>query len=286
MTATLEAPPAAAAVPNPRPRRVWTGLLAGPAVAVVLLFVLVPIVTMIVISLTQSASGDPLPSVLTNYKRFLTSTYYLNVLWRTVRIALESSVASLVLGYPIAIFLSRHRGVLARVVVVLLLCPLFVSVAVRAYSWNVLLAPSGPLGFLHLTFTEAAVVIGLVQYVLPFSVLSLTSSLALIDPSFATAAKTLGSSAWRVFRTVTLPLSIPGIVAAVTISFSLGVAAFAIPLLLGGGRTQVMVSLVYEQQNSVFDQGFAAAISVIMLVITLIAIVATNVVSRRMQAVR
>lgn len=265
--------------------RVWAGALAVPALVVVLLFVIVPIATLLVISMTQSVPGEVLPDALANYTRFLSSSYYRQVLWRTVRIAIEASAVSLALGYTIAIFLARHKGPIARIIIVLLLCPLFVSVAVRAYAWNVLLAPSGPLGFLHITFQEPAVVIGLVQYLLPFSVLSLTSSLSLIDPALATAARTLGSGQLRVFRTVILPLSVPGIVAAVIISFSLAMTAFAIPLLVGGGRTQVMVSLVYQQQMSVFNQGFAAAISVLMLLVTLVAISLTTRMSRRAQRV-
>lgn len=269
--------------PASRRRVVWTTVCAVPALTVVAIFVFIPLVALAIISGTEGAAGTELDGFFANYAHFLSSGYYLKVLWSTVRIAVEASVVSLILGYPIAIFLATHRGRAARVLVVLLLCPLFVSVAVRAYAWNVLLAPSGPLGWLDITFEEPAVVVGLVQYLLPFTVLSLTASLSAIEPSLARAARTLGSGAVAVFRTVTLPLSVPGVVSALVISFSMGMTAFAIPLLLGGGRTQVLVSLVYEQQMSVFNQGFAAAVSIIMLVITLVAIVATSWLSRRLQ---
>ncbi len=192
-------------------------------------------------------------------------------------------MVALVLGYPIAVFLVTYHNLVARFTVVVLLSPLFVSVAVRAYSWNVTFAPSGPLGGLGLNFTESAVVIGLVQYLLPFAVLSLIVSLSSIEPALARAALTLGAGPVEVFRTITLPLSTPGIVSAVLISFTTGMTAFAIPLLLGGGKMHVLVSLIYEQQMGVFNQGFAATASVILLAISLAVVVIMNWLSWRLQ---
>lgn len=270
-----------AITPRSASGRRYALVLLVPPLLFLTIFLVFPLIALLLTSL-QAASGRPGDTAIVgNYLRFLTDSYYLGVLLQTFRIAIESSLVAVLVGYPMAVFLSLHRGWLPRAVVIVILSPLFVSVAVRAYAWTVVFAPTGPLGRLELLFKEPAVVVGLVHFLLPFIVLSLTASLSGIDPTLVPAARSLGSGPVHTFRTVLLPLSVPGLIAGVVIAFSMAMTSFAIPLLLGGSATKVVVRLIYEQELTVFNRPFAAAMSVTLLVVTLLSVLLANRVGRR-----
>ena len=167
---------------------------------------------------------------------------------------------------------------------ILVVAPLVVSVIVRTYGWQLLLGNSntgvlnwilGALGAgpapVKVLYTEWAIVIASVHVFLPLMVLPLSASLGRINPSLNEAARVLGAPAWRAFLRITLPLSLPGLIAGLTIVFSLTAASYVTPQMVGGSRGLMLGVLLEQQINTAFDWPMAAAIAVVMVAIALIA---------------
>lgn len=270
-------------------------LLLLPAVVFFLVVFVVPVGLMISYSFRGQAPDGTLASgfTLTNYARLATVDLYLKVLFATLRVSLFTTIAAALLAYPLALIIARGPALAGRLLTVLVIAPLLVNVVVRAYGWRVILANSNTgvlnwmtawLGFepLRLLYTEWAIVIGSTQVFLPMMVLPLAAAIGRIDPAVEDAARTLGGSGIAVFRSVTLPLSVPGLGVGCTLVFSLTASSFILPALLGGNFTKMLGTLVQEQILSVFDWPFGAAISTVMVVIVVtINLVYMTVIERR-----
>ncbi len=214
-----------------------------------------------------------------NYLKFLLDGFYLGILWRTIHISLAVTLVCVVLGYPVALYLTRCGARERAILMLLIISPLVVSIVIRNLGWLIILgrrglldALAGLLGFgsADLLRTETAVVIGLAHIFYPFMVLSIYGSLQNIDPAVMRAAANLGAGPWRAFSAVTLPLSMPGLIAGSLIVFALSVSSFVTPALLGGARVKVAAYLVWEQTLQLLDWGFASAIATILLIVTAI----------------
>jgi putative spermidine/putrescine transport system permease protein len=241
-------------------------------------FFLAPLVLVLMASLTGS-NGDV---SFASYARVLFDSYHWDILWLTLRIAVVTTVVTVLLGYPLAYYLVRMVGVswLRRCCVVLLIIPLFTSNIVRSFGWIVLLGRSGlvnetlvgaglierPIRFLG---TELGIIIGLVYILLPFIVLMVGNALATIDSRLEDAAADLGATPAETFRTITWPLSIPGLTSGAVIVFTLAVSAYVTPALLSSGRVTVFSTLIYQQYSSVFDFHYGGALSMTLLIATL-----------------
>jgi putative spermidine/putrescine transport system permease protein len=231
------------------------------------------------------------PLTLHNYGKFLLDRYYLGVLLGTLKISVLVTLAALVTGYPVAAYLAKARPRERAVLMLLIVSPLLVSLVIRSFGWVIVLGPRGlvnavllglGLAPVKLIYTETAVVIGLTHVFYPFMVLAIYSALQNIDPAVVRAARNLGAGPLQTFWRVTLPLSVPGIVAGSLIVFALAVSSFVTPTLLGGPWVKVVAYLVWEQNLVVLDWGFAAAIAVILLVVTgLVMLVYNQLVERR-----
>jgi putative spermidine/putrescine transport system permease protein len=255
--------------------------LLAPAVLVVGLFLVPPLLGILAGSVFQQklATGPP---TLDNYGRFLGDGYYLRTLLLTVKLSLITTICALVLGYVVAYQLARtiRSRMLRRLTYLVVIAPLFTSSIVRSFGWMVSLGNAGfvnrllrDLGLVdapvRLIFNETGVLIGLTHILLPFMVLSIAAVLQNIDATLEEAAMDLGASRLVTFLTVTLPLSLPGVVAGSLIVFSLAMSAYVTPAVLSGGRLKVVPMLIYEQYVTVFDWGFGAAMAVILLALTL-----------------
>jgi putative spermidine/putrescine transport system permease protein len=264
-------------------RHVPAWLMVLPALAFLLAFFVVPACVLFSYSvLTQPASGSiGLPLTVGHYLHLFDGPLYRRVLGVTLRISLWTAGLSVLLGYPVALVIVRGRPWVGRAVTIILVTPLVVSIVVRTYGWQLVLANSkagvvnvllGAMGFgaapVQVMYSETAVVIGSLHVFLPMMVLPLASSLARIRPSLEEAARTLGASEWRVFRRITVPLSIPGLAAGLTIVFSLTAASYVTPAILGGNHAQMLGNLLEEQVVTVYDWPFSAAIAVVMVVLT------------------
>lgn len=205
---------------------------------------------------------------------------YARVFLDTVWICFLTALFTLIIGYPLAYALVHARNVaLKSVILVIAVTPLFLGEVVRTYSWIVVLGNNGFLNSMLLKagligapvqfmFTEFGVVTALVHVTLPVMVIMLAAALSHIDRDYERAAASLGAGPIRVFLTVTLPLSTPGIIAGVTTAFAWTFSAFATPQLIGGGRVNMVSNLVYQLGFASFNFPFAASLSVAGLVLT------------------
>jgi putative spermidine/putrescine transport system permease protein len=216
---------------------------------------------------------------LDNYGKFLGDPFYLGILWRTFKLAVLVTLFALVIGYPVAVYLSRATGRRRAYLTLVILAPLLISVVVRSFGWLVILGPNGlvnsalrGLGLidapLRLLYTETAIALGLVHVFLSFMVLSVATALGRIDPAVLRAAASLGAGPVRTFLRVVLPLSLPGVAAGSVIVFTLSASAFITPALLGGPRVKVMSYLAYQQTMLLSDWPYGAAIALVLLAMT------------------
>jgi putative spermidine/putrescine transport system permease protein len=206
-----------------------------------------------------------------------------------------TAVATLAVGYPLAYALVRvGHPVLRSALLVVIVTPLFLGEVVRTYSWIIVLGGNGfinavllglgvttrPVQFM---FTGFGVVVALVHVTLPVMVIMLAAGLSHIDRDYARAAASLGAGPVRVFLTVTLPLSMPGVVAGTTTAFAWTFSAFATPQLIGGGRVNMVSNLVYQLGFASFNFPFAATLCVAGLALTALLFTLLRIVSRPLQ---
>jgi len=241
-------------------------------------FLLYPLVLMFLVSIRNYAParivGDRF--TLENYLRFLLDPFYRGILLSTLRLAAIVSAAALLIAYPLAYYLSRTTSRVKGWLVFLLLTPLMVGIVVRTYGWIVLLGRNGTINQLLLAagivrepvrilFTETAVVLGLIEVLLPYMIFPLISALQKVDTSLEAAASTLGAGPLEVLRRVVLPLSLPGIVSGTVIVFTLSAGAIVTPAILGGPRTQTMGTLIYQLMTATLNWPFGSAVAFILL---------------------
>ena len=216
------------------------------------------------------------------WRSFFSDPYYWSVTGETLRLAVIITAICLVVAYPTALALSRVRSpAFAALCYLVLFAPLLMSTIVRAYGW--ILLPSGGglinqmlqalgVGPVRMMQNEIGVIVAMVHVLIPFAVLPLLSIFRLIPPDYADAARDMGASPLQAFVKVTLPMSLPGILVACQIVFALSVSAFVTPNLLGGGRVVTLAGLVYESVGTL-AWSMAAAMSIVLLVIAIIALV-------------
>jgi len=204
--------------------------------------------------------------------------------WSTILLCLMTAVFTLLVGYPVAYALVRTRSpALKSFILIVSVTPLFLGEVVRTYSWMIVLGNNGFLNTLmlklglierpiQLMFTTTGVILALVHVTLPVMVIMLAAGLSHIDRNYEKAAESLGAGPVRTFLTVTLPLSMPGIVAGFSTAFAWTFSAFATPQLIGGGRVNTVSTLVYQLGFSSFNFPFAASLSLVGLALTIAAI--------------
>jgi ABC-type spermidine/putrescine transport system permease subunit I len=248
-------------------------------------FYVVPILRLLLLSFMGDGRGGLSWTVNGQaFQTILSSPLLLPVILNTLKLSAIITVASLLLGYPVAYMLATARARLATLLLIMVLLPLWTSILVRTYAWIVILQRKGllnqfllDLGLINepinLIFNQFAVIVGSTHILLPFMILPIFGVLKRMDPRLIRAATGLGASPRRAFWTVTLPLSAPGIAAGVLIVFIMALGFFVTPAVLGGGKV-IMLAMAIEQQISQFIKWeVAAALAAILLVITLIFVV-------------
>lgn len=265
-----------------RPRTVAVLLLLPAGLALVALLV-APLLYLLSYSLHQAVPGRMAVEpglTLSTYARVLSDPFYLGVVVRTLALSLGATAICALLGFPLAYFLWRAPARWKGTLTLLVVAPLLISIVVRSYGWMVILGDSGvlndalsALGLIDqpvaIMFTSLAVLIGLVHVQFPFMVLSILAGLERIDPDLLDAAATLGAPRPRAVLEIVLPLSVPGLVAGVTLVFSLCMTAFVTPTLMGGSGARVLTTLIYNQFVTVFNWPTGAAIAALLLVLCL-----------------
>lgn len=198
------------------------------------------------------------------------SRQYLGAVWDTLVLSAATTVLTLVASYPVAYALARTHSARARsALLVLVLAPFFTGAIVRTYAWVLVLGNTVVTWPVPMLFTPRGVLVGLVHFSMPTMILLLAAAISHIDPVYERAAASLGASPARVFRRVTLPLSLPGIVSGSVIVFAWTLSAFATPELLGGGRVKMIANVVRDLALDSFNWPGGAAFALVALLITL-----------------
>ena len=242
-------------------------------------------------------SLEPGGFTLANFADLL-KPLYARVFLDTVWICFLTAVSTLIVGYPLAYALVRtYSAVLKSILLVIVVTPLFLGEVVRTYSWIIVLGNNGfinsvllDLGIVHqpiqFMFTTFGVAVALVHVTMPVMVIMLAAGLSHIDRDYQRVAESLGAGPIRVFLTVTLPLSMPGVVAGVTTAFAWTFSAFATPQLIGGGRVNMISNLVYQLGFASFNFPFAASLCVAGLALTIVVLSMLRLVARPLENIR
>jgi spermidine/putrescine transport system permease protein len=257
--------------------RAW---FLAPSWTVMLTLFLFPMLIILAYSLLTRGTygGISLPWSVESYQRFA-DPIYLGILWRSFWIAGASTVISLLLGFPLALFISR-AGKWKNLYLSLVILPFWTSFLVRTYAWMFLLRDTGlvnstlqKLGIIHdplpLLYNDFAVILGLVYGYLPFMVLPLFGTLEKLDRNLLEAAADLGARPWATLLRVVLPLSAPGIRAGVILVFIPCLGAYLTPDLLGGGKSVMIGNLIQNQFTTARDWPFGSAISLALMAVVM-----------------
>ena len=229
---------------------------------------------------------------LEHYIKFFTDRDFLLILWRSLMIAVKTTIICLLLGYPVAYFIARSREKVQNALILCITLPMWINMLVRTYAWIGMLSEDGliqkilqflGMGNVDLLYTEGAVLLGMVYNFLPFMILQIQTSLSKMDNSLLEASADLGASPAQTFRRVTLPLSLPGVINGITLVFLPAVSSFFIPKLLGGGQYFLIGNMIENQFITVGEWNFGSPISMIMAVIMMLLMMAVRKVELRNQ---
>lgn len=274
--------------------RAYKTLVSAPPLLWVALFLLLPYALMFVHSLWLVRDGFLVHQWnLQNYAKLFQNPLYLQVLFRTMRIAASVTILSLALGYPLAYYMSFHAGVRKDLLYQLVIVPLWVSYLVRGYAWKTILGYDGVLNgflqYLHITsqpvsfflYSPFAVVLTLTHIYTPFVFLPLYASLEHIPRNLIEASHDLGASPRATFFRVIFPLSLPGLLAGATFAFVLTLGDFLAPLLVGGPSSVMIANIVQNLFGTAYDWPLGAAISVCILVLIIALLFLTERLEKR-----
>ena len=231
---------------------------------------------------------------LQNYVQLIRNPTYLSVLFRSLRIAGAVTLLALLLGYPLAYFLSFHAAKRKDLLYQLVIIPLWASYLVRGYAWKTILGSDGVLNgllqYLHITrhpvefflYSPFAVVLALTHIYTPFTFLPIYASLEHVPRNLIEASHDLGASPWSTFRRVILPLSLPGVLAGATFAFVLTLGDFLAPLLVGGASGIMISNIVVSLFGAAYNWPLGAAISLCMLLLVMALLFATEHLERKL----
>lgn len=264
-----------------------------------LAFILFPLVAFLAYSFFWTEHGTMSYALtLGNYQRFFTDPVFLPVLWQTCILCLEVSVLTILAGYPVAYFLAGLQGRKRYVLLMLMLVPLLMSYVIKIYAIRSILGGNGvlnrtliwlgvidqPLTFF--VYNLNAVLLTLTVLLIPFAVLPIFLSLERIPRNLIDASADLGASAAQTFLRVILPLSLPGVVTALTFVFVLAIGDFLTPQMVGGQSGFTFGRIIYSQFGTAFNWPFGAALSVILAIVVTGAIAIGTVFGRDRSAGR
>lgn len=284
----------ASSIARKRAVQKWAGVpFLAPGSFMLIVFVLAPLILILGYSFFQRGrfGGVVFTFSFDNFARLI-DPLYVNVIMTSIGMGFVVTLLALALGYPTALAIVRLPPKWRTIALVAVLLPFWTNFLVRTYAWILLLNNAGwinqalqGLGIIHdpltMLYTPQAVAIGLLYMYLPLMILPLYSSLASQDAQLVEAATNLGASPWRVFRTVTFPMSIPGVLTGCVFVFVPAMSNFVIPELLGGGKTVLIGNLIRDQFLKARDWPFGAALALVLTVLLIALLVAQQWASRR-----
>ena len=244
--------------------------LVYPYIIWAAIFIVVPMLIIVFYAFTKE--GNDVLAVkftLGNFANFFSDSKFANVLLRSIKIALVTTIICILIGYPTAYFMVKLKPNSQSTMVLLITLPQLINMLVRTYAWRSIL--------LNFDFSaELKVYIGMVYNFLPYMILQIYTSLSKLDPSLIQAANDLGCDSKKAFLKVTLPLSVPGVLSGITLVFLPAVSSFFIPKLLGGGSYVLVGNLIESYFVKAGDWNFGSAISLVMTIVILISMFFTR----------
>lgn len=259
-------------------------LLLLPLYLFTALFVILPILYMFLLSVLTRAQvwGVEFHFTLDHYKRIL-EPLYLNTFGESFRLAFLSTGLVMLIGYPYGYFMAKMNAVWKKRMLLLIMIPFWTSALIRLYGWIIVFRSNGVLDKLlmglHITekplkllYTYPAVVVGMVYALLPFMILAVYSSAEKMDWTLVEAARDLGASPFRAFWTVTFKMTLPGLLSGVVLTFIPSMGLFFIADILGGNKIVLVGSVIQEQLTRGRNQPFAAALSAVLMILTVVMI--------------
>ena len=244
--------------------------LVYPYIFWALLFIVVPTLMIVFYAITKEGNSVlTVQFTLNNFIRFFQDLIFIDVLLRSLKLAVITTIICIIIGYPCAYFIAKLKPNSQGMMVLLITIPMWINTLVRTYAWRGILLETG-------LSPEIKVYIGMVYNFLPFMILQIYTSLSKMDKNLIAAAHDLGCDNKMAFFKVTLPLSVPGIISGITLVFLPAVSSFFIPKLLGGGSYVLVGNLVENYFVTTGDWNFGSAISLIMTAIILISMYFTR----------
>lgn len=247
-------------------------------------------------SITENGNGIvDVAFTFDNYKKFFTDPDFLLILWRSIKIAIETTIVCILIGYPVAYFIANSSDKMRNILVLMITLPMWINMLVRTYAWIGILSDGGiaqrileflGLGTHQLLYTEGAVMLGMVYNFIPFMILQINTALSKMDKSLIEASADLGANKFQTFVRVIFPLSLPGVVSGISLVFLPCVSSFFIPKLLGGGQFFLIGNVIETQFITVGEWSFGSAISMIMAVIMMISMYAVRALERKNEGKR
>lgn len=255
--------------------------LSYPYMVWISIVIVIPMLLIFFYSVIQR-QGEPMAFRFTfqNYWEFL-NPLFLRVLWHSFVVAFVSTLACLLIGYPVAWAVSRMSPGKQSQMLLLFILPMWINMLLRTYAWITILSRQGilnkllgylGLGPFQLMYTNFAVILGMVYNFLPFMILPIYASIVKVDRNLVDAARDLGADEAKVFLKVLLPLTVPGIITGITMVFLPAMSTFVIPQLLGGGQYMMIGNLIERQFLLTGNWYFGSAISMVLMVFILISI--------------
>lgn len=258
-----------------------------PGIVLLIFFLMVPLITILWPTLFPDGFS------LSAYTSFFTDEYYMEILVRTIRIALVAAIVCIILGVPSAYFISRCSAKWKGILIAISIFPMLTNSVVRSFAWINILGKNGVINNLlmaigiidepiSMLYTEFSVLIGTIYLFLPLMIMTLVGVMDQIDNDMMEAAESLGASKLKAFIKVVLPLSIPGILTGAVLVFTGALTAYTTPQLLGGNKSLVLATLIYQRAMTLNDWQGAGVIAAIMIIITLVVMKILNLIAARL----
>jgi len=251
-----------------------------PAFLIITMGLVGPLLWLFYFSLLASDAGIPTSEMLTsaNYARLFSDFHALAVYGNTFKVSIYVTFFAIAFGYPLATWIAKLKGRKSAILTLVVISPLLVSIVITSYGWLVVLGTNGILNKSLMTlglinqpikwlYSTLAIVIGLTHIVLPFMVLSLLSALEKIDRNVIEAAAVLGAKPLKQFYHVTLPLSLPGLISGIALSFTICMSAYVTPAVLGPSGPQFITTLIFNQFVTFFDWGMGSSMAIALFLL-------------------
>jgi len=268
---------------SPRLKKKSTGitvLTLMPLYLFTLLFITGPLIYMFILSFMERAEtwGVVNRFTLQNYKNIL-EPIYLKTFLESFKLAVITTLSGIIIGYPYGYFMAKLNDKWKKRMLLLIMIPFWISSLMRLYGWIIIFRANGVLDRilmglgiidepLKLLYTYPAVAVGMVYALLPFMIFSVYSSAEKLDWSIIEAARDLGATRWQAFLTITLKMTLPGLMSGVVLTFIPSMGLFFIADILGGNKVVLVGNLIQEQLMKAHNWPFAAALSVVLMIMT------------------